>query len=180
MTEAQQATGTTWNTVSDVRTRYDELGTAAQGIISDSAITRALEDAQNEIKGVLRATWDVDATAYWSATNIVTYAPEVKAIHLKLTGARCFREGVWGSQSTMGAGAPGVYAAQLEEEAWLALDRLIEKGALLVARRTTSADGGAVSWTSGASTDPVFTYGSEETWPRTPDGGAERDEDPYA
>lgn len=176
MSSAQQAGGTTWNTEADLRTRYDELDATAIGA---SAVNRALEDAQNEIMGVLRAHWDVDNTAYWSSTNIVTYAPEVKAIHLKLAAARCYREGIWGKNSMMGAETAGAYGSQLEEEAWLAIDRLIEKGALKVARRTTSADGTAVAWTSGTATDPVFTYGTEEEWPRSPASGT-RDTDPYA
>jgi hypothetical protein len=176
MPEAQKATGTTWNTVSDVRTRYDELESA---VVGDSAVTRALEDAQNEIKGILRKHWDVSVTAYWSAENIPTYAPEVKAIHLKLTAARCYRESVWGKNSMHGgADIAATFAAQLEEEAWLALDRLIEKGALAVARRTSNADGAAVSWTSGSATDPVFDYGTEDGWPRATSSG-DRNIDPY-
>ncbi|MBM4030119.1 MAG: hypothetical protein FJ280_32675 [Planctomycetes bacterium] len=182
MPEAQKATGTTWNTESDLRTRYDELAERGVGgayIVGSSAVVRALEDAQNEIKDALRPHWNVDDSNYWNAENIVTYAPGVKAIHLKLAAARCYREGVWGKNSARGEIA-GVYGSQLEEEAWLAIARLIEKGSLLVARRTTNADGAAVCWSSGGKTDPVFDYGEEQGWPRSPTGGGDRDEEPYA
>jgi len=173
---AETFSGTTWNTTSDVRTRYSELTTAALG---DSAVTRTLEDTQNEIKSHLRPYWNVDDSTYWSSTNIVTYAPAVKAIHLKMVAGRCYREGVWG-KGAMGADIAGAYGSQLEEEAWLALDRLIERGALGVSRRSDSPDSSrTVSFSSAGNVDPVFDYGDESGWERKPTGGGSRDVEPY-
>lgn len=175
MVDLQQAGGTTWNEAADISTRYPELTTANPEVIPVTTVSQIVTGVQNMIKAMLRPHWDVDDDDYFSSTNIDTYAPVVKEIHLRWSAGECY-EAIVGRNS-VGTVRSAEYGAILIDQARQMIVDLIANGSLEVARRTSSPDG-ARAYTTASLATPMGNLGDETTQPYTPSSG-DRDTDPW-
>ena len=179
MPEASKASGTQWNTTASLRASASELAQKDHDgdyIVPNDLIEEAINSTQYEMQDLLRPSWDVTDTTYWSNANIGTYAPLVKSLHLQASRGRAILAAV--GQGFGGSGALAEAAQWMITDAFDRIDNLIRNGALAVKRRTDDPDGRTAHVSSAGRSDPYFTMEDELSQPYTPASGT-RDDDPY-